>query len=352
MTKPFIHKNFRLNGVSFNNLETLLKYSKSLPKGFYDFFYDWFFLENNNITVNTSGSTGKPKPIDLKKEYMINSAIATGRYFNLKAKTLALLCLPIHFIAGKMMLVRAITLGWHLDVVESNSNPLKKNKKIYDFVAMVPLQVENSLKKLNYIKTLIIGGGVISYTLQQKLQKEQFTSIFATYGMTETITHIAVKKINKLEYTLSYYKTLPNVNIFTDQRGCLVIESKNISNEIIFTNDVVELISKTSFEWLGRYDNVINSGGIKLQPELIEKKLKHFIKQRFFITSIPDEKLGEKVVLVVEESVSNFSKNVINHLDKYERPKEIYFVSKFLETSTKKIIRKRTISLVQKIIKV
>ncbi|APZ47505.1 O-succinylbenzoic acid--CoA ligase [Polaribacter reichenbachii] len=340
------HKNFKLNGVSFSSVDEILSFSKSVSDDIHLFLQNWF-SDEKVIIVKTSGSTGTPKSIQLKKELMVNSAKATGNYFNLPQYTKALLCLPIVYIAGKMMLIRGITLGWHLDVIESTSNPLEKISKEYDFSAMVPLQVENSLSKLNLIKQLIVGGGVVSNTLQTKLQALN-TKIFATYGMTETITHIAVKKLNNFSNQNSnlvenlYYETLPNVTIYRDERNCLVIEAPKVSEEIIFTNDVVQLISDKHFNWLGRFDNVINSGGVKLHLEKIEEKLSKIITNRFFVTGIYDEILGEKLVLIIEGNKQEISlKN--SSLSKFEKPKEIYFIDNFKETETGKIQRKRTI---------
>lgn len=371
------HKNFKLNNNSFFNVDELLTFAASFSVEIHQFLEDWF-SENNFITVQTSGSTGKPKSIQLKKQLMQNSAFATGEYFNLKENTRALLCLPIQYIAGKMMLVRALTLGWNLDAVAPNSYPLKDIEKEYDFSAMVPLQVENSISQLYFIKKLIVGGGVVSNQLQNKLQNST-TEVFATYGMTETITHIAAKKLNnflslqeritkksfktrsikKTDYFVprnsAFYQTLPNVTIYKDERNCLVIDAKNVAEQVIFTNDVVNLISDTQFEWLGRFDNVINSGGIKLHPEKIEEKFANSIENRFFVAGIPDEKLGEKLVLIIEleskkaKDFKVFLQNRIKNLSiltKFEIPKEIYFVDAFVETATKKIQRNKTLDLV------
>ncbi|MBU3013035.1 AMP-binding protein [Polaribacter vadi] len=340
------HKNFKLNGVSFSSVDEILSFSKSISVDIHLFLQNWFSNEIA-ITVKTSGSTGTPKSIQLKKELMINSAKATGNYFNLPQNTKALLCLPIVYIAGKMMLIRALTLGWQLDVIESNSNPLEIIKNKYDFSAMVPLQVENSISKLNLIKQLIVGGGVVSNSLQNKLQTVT-TNVFATYGMTETITHIAVKKLNNFSNKNTnlvenlFYETLPNVTIYIDERNCLVIDAKKVSEEIIFTNDVVQLISDNHFKWLGRFDNVINSGGVKLHPEKIEEKLSKIITNRFFVTGITNEKLGEKLILIIEGNKQEVSFENCS-LSKFEKPKEIYFVSNFIETETGKIQRKLTI---------
>lgn len=339
------HKNFKLNNNSFASVDELQAFTKGFSDEIYQFLEAWFSKEDN-IVVNTSGSTGTPKPISLKKEFVINSAKATGLYFDLQANTTALLCLPTAYIAGKLMLIRALTLGWHLDVVEPNSNPLLTIDKTYDFSAMVPLQVENSILKINLIKKLIVGGGVVSNSLQEKLQ-EISTAVFATYGMTETITHIAVKKLNNFRvlnraYKDEFYQTLPNVTIYKDERNCLVISAPKVSDEIIFTNDVVNLISDTQFEWLGRFDNVINSGGIKLHPEKIEQKISKIIQNRFFVIGIPDEKLGEKLVLMVEGNQQEINFDTAQ-LSKFEIPKEIYFVNEFVETKTGKIQRKKTL---------
>ena len=368
------HNNFQLNGVSFTSEEELLSFSKTINNSVFSFLSDWFNV-NDFVIVQTSGSTGKPKPISLKKEFMKNSAKATGNFFELKENTTALLCLSTDYIAGKMMLVRALTLGWELDLVEAASNPLEGVDRVYDFSAMVPLQLQNSLKDLHKVKKLIVGGGVVSNDLIEAIQNLS-TEVFATYGMTETITHIAVKKLNnnvslrggmtkqsvdkeitlqmKFDRNEEYYKVLPNVQLSQDSRNCLVIDAPKVSTERIVTNDVVRLISDTEFEWLGRYDNVINSGGIKLHPEKIEEKLSKIISNRFFVIGISDKRLGEKLVLIIEGVTSSAVEKSLKtevkslkELSKYEIPKEIYFVDEFVETETKKIQRKKTLDLLK-----
>ena len=279
---------------------------------------------------------------------MKNSALATGEFFNVQEKTTALCCLPIDYIAGKMMVVRAMILGWHLDVIEPSSNPLENIDKSYDFSAMVPLQLQNSLDKLHLIFQLIVGGGAISEELDEKIQSAS-TMIFATYGMTETITHIAVKPLNVTSSGVerSHYETLPNVKISQDGRNCLVINAPKVADEEIVTNDVVEISSPTEFIWKGRFDHVINSGGIKLHPEEIEKKLSNFINTRFFVAGIPDEQLGEKLILVIEGEEDAIDLSLFRNpqitLTKYEIPKEIFYIPQFFETPTGKIQRKKTL---------
>lgn len=352
MEKSKLHKDFKLNGVTYVNAKELIAAAQKLPiLGIADFLKDWFSNEAF-IYANTSGSTGVPKKIKLEKGHMMHSALATGTYFNLPNKTSALLCLPVAYIAGKMMLVRALTLGWHLDVITSTLKPLEGTNKEYNFAAMIPLQLEKSLSKINRIKKVIVGGGVVSASLQDQLQNLQ-TKVFATYGMTETVTHIAVKKLNHLHICPSYYQLLPNVTSYIDHRNCLVIKAPKVTHEVVFTNDVVRLISDTEFAWLGRFDNVINSGGVKLHPEKIEEKLAQLIQNRFFVIGIKDEQLGEKLVVLIEEKEESKQVVLKNNLlakikesllfTKFEIPKEVFTLDKFIETETGKVKRYQTV---------
>lgn len=345
-----IHNNFKFQGKSFSDHNLLIDEVESVSKESAEFLKEWF---NNKlfVKVNTSGSTGIPKEIKLKKRQMLNSANATASFLQLKENTTALLCLSSSFIAGKMMWVRALTLGWHLDVVSVDSNPLALNSKSYDFTAMVPMQVSNSIDQLFRVKKIIIGGGVVSENLQNKLQSIS-AKAYATYGMTETITHIAIKKLNKFnEDNMDSFEVLPSVSIESDSRGCLVIDAPLIADEKIITNDLVTIISNNRFKWLGRYDSIINSGGVKLIPEEIEKKISNIITERFFVASLPDTKLGEKLILVVEGDKNRITSKIdilafigSTELTTYEIPKEIHFVSKFSMTETGKIMRSSTMN--------
>ncbi len=347
-----IHPDFKLNGVhyGFDELQeigySLVKEGRPFEVSIGDFLMDWA-SERTTLDVFTSGSTGNPKRITIKKEHMVNSAHSTGAYFDLDSGDSALLCLPCTGIAGKMMLVRAMVLGLALDYVEPSSSPLFGTKR-YDFVAMVPLQVQKSLHHLNRIKTLLIGGAPISNSFRKKLETLS-TQTFETYGMTETLTHVAVKSISNGS---DCFETLPGISIYKDDRDCLVIQAPNISDAEIVTNDIVELISVDTFKWLGRYDSIINSGGVKLIPEQIEEKLSKLIEPRFFVTGVPDATLGQKLVLVVEgaqKSDSDLLKQIknLNSLNNYEIPKEIHNVKSFEETSTGKVDRNKTLTLLK-----
>ena len=345
---------FKLNGKHYSP-PSLITYAKALLETDEDyvralgtFLLDWF-NDKDYVFVYTSGSTGTPKKIKLRKTHMYNSAMATGSYFDLPEKTRALLCLSSDYIAGKMMLVRAMVLGWEIDVISPRQEAIQHIKKQYDFSAMVPLQVKENLDKIHLIKKLIIGGAAVDQYLEKEL-KEIPTICYATYGMTETVTHIAVKKLNE---PLDFYEALPNVHFKTDNRSCLIIEAPNVSNETIITNDIVEIKDNKHFKWLGRYDNVINSGGIKLFPETIEQAISSLIKTPFFVYGIPDPHLGEKLILIIQ-SDNMLAKDVVNLLDqiksktsltKYQIPKDIVTVSEFVMTSTNKINRSKTIAL-------
>ncbi|MDP2089890.1 MAG: AMP-binding protein [Flavobacteriaceae bacterium] len=343
-----LHPQFKLNGHQFKTADEVIFFTKLINDEAHQFLINWFD-ESPFLKVTTSGSTGHPKEIKLKKEYMMNSAKATGAYFNLAENTTALLCMSPKYIAGKMMLVRAMVLGWDLDIVEPESNPLVNNKKHYDFCAMVPLQMVASLNELHRIKILIIGGGTVSNSLKNKLQNLK-TEVYATYGMTETITHIAIQKLNHQQ--TDFFECLPDIKVSKDVRNCLLIDAPKIADERVITNDIIELKNETTFKWLGRFDNVINSGGVKLFPEQIEMKLAEIIENRFFIASVPDELLGEKVILIIESSpfsdaVLQIIKDKIkSKLSTYEVPKLIYFTPHFIETGSKKIQRSKTLDLI------
>ena len=204
-----------------------------------------------------------------------------------------------------------------------------------------PLQAENSLEKLHQFKKIIIGGAKVSDDLASKL-KEIKSDIYETYGMTETITHIAAKKIGE-----AFFNILEHVSITTDDRSCLVIDVPSISDEKVVTNDIVTILNANQFKWIGRYDNVINSGGIKLFPEQIEAKLASKISNRFFIIGQPDDILGSRVVLVIEGEQFDIDATLFDTLEKFEKPKEVLFAPEFVETETKKINRVKTLNSIK-----
>jgi O-succinylbenzoic acid--CoA ligase len=351
-----IHLKFKWNGYHFDREElhevaySLVKEGEPYEQSVGDFLMDWL-NDKDYIDVKTSGSTGKPKLVRLKKQHMVNSSIATGDFFNVSVGDRALHCLPAEYIAGKMMLIRALILGLEVDFVAPSLNPLAYSDKEYDFCALIPLQLQNSLPYLHRVKTIIVGGANVSNELLEALQDKEAV-VYETYGMTETVTHIAAKRLNNFSSDeakeANTFKTLPDVTVNQDKRDCLVINAPNISDEAIITNDLVKLVSDREFEWLGRFDNIINSGGVKLMPEQIEAKLDKIIHGRFFVAGIPDEKLGNRLVLLVEGDAIDVDElsnqiNTLTALNKYEVPKEIFVLPVFQETENGKIKRQKTL---------
>lgn len=315
------------------------------------FLQEWW-NESDQIEVQTSGSTGTPKKIVLQKKHMQHSAQITNAFFGLGPETRAIHCLPARYIAGKMMLVRAIEGQWKMTVLSPDSNPVLQinTDDHFDFAAMIPLQVSHALSqpelqvKFNKIKKVIIGGGEVSSTLLQQLQ---FCSndCYATYGMTETITHIALRKLNGLDKT-EEFTVLKGVSIHQDSRGCLTISAPALGAEQLITNDLVEFTDFKKFKWLGRADNIINSGGLKIIPEQLEKIIADLITdRRFYISAQPDELLGNLLVLVIEGIPydDSTSKLLLNHLKeilpKNQAPKKLIFKEHFETTETGKVKR-------------
>ncbi len=352
-----VHNRFKLNGEHYSHKDlkevaySFIKEGDPYEKVIGDFLTDWL-SDSDYITARTSGTSGVPKVIHLSKQHMVNSAIATADFFDLKPGDSALHCLPGNYIAGKMMLVRAFAIGLEMDLTEPTASPIFDYDKLYDFSAMVPLQLTHMVDYVDNIKNILVGSAVVSNKLKARIQKCT-GNIFETYGMTETCTHIAARRLNNFdrspisEEQWHLFTALPNVNISQDLRGCLVIDAPYVSTREIITNDIIKFHSDRTFEWLGRLDNVINSGGVKLYPEVIENKLSKQVMQRFFIASKDDESLGQKLILVVEGDSNSIDKSVFDALDKYEIPKQIFYLPKFIETFSGKIQRTETLELLK-----
>lgn len=313
----------------------------------------WLSGENKFIQ-QTSGSTGTPKNIEISRLQLFESANATGAFFHTNSRTKLLCCLNPEYIAGKMMLVRAMVWDSSIWLVEPKANPFLDLPEdlIPDFIAMVPLQVEacladaQTLIKLKKVSNLIIGGAPISPKLKNKLVENNL-SAWQTFGMTETVSHIALAKIEEGELE---YKTLSGIEIGQDARGAIWIKSPMSGSEIVQTNDLIKLTSKTSFQWLGRVDFIINSGGVKIHPELLEQKsaailAEFFPKCRFFFFGEKDESLGERLVLIIENQKANeelaelLQLRMRDEFSKFEIPKKIYFLPSFIQTESGKINR-------------
>ena len=309
------------------------------------------FIENwlddsDYINVFTSGSTGKPKKIKISKQAMRVSAAKTVDYFSLTKGDTAALVLSIHTIAGKMMIVRSLLAGLELYVFSPTSKILENWCLKIDFCAVVPLQLENAIEAntISKIKHVLVGGAPVSFQLEQKLKGEKLT-VYQSFGMTETLSHIAIRKIGLEEQKA--YQAMKNVT-FSTENDALIIHAPDLLDAPLYTNDIVELISPTAFIWKGRKDFVINSGGLKLHPEELEKKLSLHLDCPFFIASKPDEKWGESVVIVVDSEPKNSLNKVFfaSKLSKFEIPKQIAFTT-FVRTSSDKINRIATLNQIQ-----
>jgi O-succinylbenzoic acid--CoA ligase len=300
------------------------------------------------IEAKTSGSTGTPKSVRLSKKAMIASALHTNRFLGLRENDKALLCLSTRYIAGKMMVVRAIVGGLNLIAVPPVALPEWDDS--IAFTAMSPMQVQALLatqegrSRFCKIGKVLIGGSPLPESLGKELSLLP-PDCYMTYGMTETVSHVALSRIEEGQTSERIYHALPEVTFTIDNRNCLVIHAPHLQEAPFVTNDVVKLFSETSFVWLGRWDHAINSGGIKLFPEEIERKLASLIDVRFYITALPHELLGQQVVLKVEGEAwtdsqqARFWQQVKSCLSKYELPKQIIFVEKFEETATGKVKR-------------
>lgn len=317
------------------------------------------FLSKKPIKIGTSGSTGKPKIITIPYQNVIASIEGTVNTLELNKEHKALLCLNPNYIGGLMMVLRAIHTGMKLLVVDAASNPLTAISDKVDFVAMVPLQLEAILKDkstktlniLNAMKTLIIGGAPVNRELKDRIQQLQ-CPVYSTYGMTETVSHIALQRLNGAKAS-NTYNTIDGISIGVDQDSCLWIAGKVTGHQRIQTNDIVELINEEAFIWHGRRDNIINSGGIKIVPEKIESTISTLIEDTdtdFFVTGLPDNRLGQKLTLCLEgpflgsTHMDNILKALKNIPEKYERPKDIIFIPSFTRTKNGKLMRQQTVS--------
>jgi O-succinylbenzoic acid--CoA ligase len=321
------------------------------------FIRDWM-SGAGDFVLHTSGSTGTPKPIHLTRAQMTASAQATAQALGLKPGWTALVTLDTRFVAGKMMLVRSLITGMHIVAREPTANPLEKlaDDQRIDFAALVPYQVETILQspqaaRLGAVGTIIIGGAPLSAPTALQLASLPCRA-YLTYGMTETISHIALQLLDP-HTEPGIFETLPGIALDTDNRGCLVISAPYISQGRVVTNDRVEILAGKKFRWLGRWDNVINSGGYKINPETIEyqiEKIFHRFKitNSFFVAGIPDPKLGEKLILVIEGEAEEKLRAEIDEGIKtiargIERPKSVVFIPQFTRTSTQKVNRKVTL---------
>lgn len=306
----------------------------------FSFLSEWFAPEDC-LPVHTSGSTGTPKKLYVEKERMMESACLTCSFLGLQKGDTALLCMPLKYIAGKMVVVRALVAGLNLLPVTPSGHPLKDRTEAPVFAAMIPMQVYNSLQVpeekaiLRQIRHLIIGGGAIDARLGAAL-KDFPNAVWSTYGMTETLSHIALRRLNGPEVS-DWYTPFESVQIRLSKENTLVIRAPKVCEEELTTNDMVEINDRNQFRVLGRKDNTINTGGVKVQIEQVEAALKEHLSIPFLVTSAPDEKFGEIIVLLVEGRLpDDIEQTCTRLLPPYWRPKRFMAVFKIPLTETGK----------------
>ena len=313
-------------------------------------FIDEWNNDSAYVEVKTSGSTGEPKRMLVEKRRMLNSARITCDFLGLKPGDTALLCMSTDYIAGKMMVVRSIERGLRLIEVEPCGHPLADNYQLstihyqLNFAAMVPMQVYNSLQvpeekeRLMAIRHLIIGGGAIDEAMEAELRSFP-NAVWSTYGMTETLSHIALRRISGPEAS-EWYTPFPTVKLSTNDEGCLVIDAPEVCAQTLVTNDIVELKPDGRFRIRGRKDNVICSGGIKIQIEEVEQALKKYVRVPYIISKRKDPKFGEIVVLLTEGDTAQVQTICQQVLPKYHQPKLYLKIDKIPLTETGKPARK------------
>jgi len=344
--------------LTLNNRELSLKDLQGVAAAtpfeaeLFSFVREWFG-DGDRFVFQTSGSTGEPAKISFARAQLEASAMRSVEAFALREGDTALVCLDPRYVAGRMMLVRAIVNKMKIIAVEPSSNPLAGVADNVDLIAVVPLQLKTMLEagladRLNRVRTILIGGAPVSPALRRRIIEDLNENVYLTYGMTETLTHVAIERITGED---AAFAALPGVAIELDERGCIVITS-DITGKIV-TNDLGELLSEGVFRWLGRYDNIINSGGIKLIPEVIEGRIAPVlarlnIHNSFFIAGVPHDRLGSAVALFVEGALAEESRNLLeealrNALERYEKPAAIHYLPTFVYTENGKINRIQSI---------
>ncbi len=324
----------------------LANQEEDLHNSLFEFLLTWFNGEDC-LEVKTSGSTGEAKLMQVEKKSMIESACLTCTFFNLKKYDKTLLCMPLEFIAAKMLVVRALVAGLDLYNVVPSSNPyleIANTASIpdsYDFIPMTPQQAWNSLlaeeSKNLFVKTkhVLLGGMAVCEELKDMIM-DYPNNVWSSYGMTETLSHIAVRKVNGEDAT-NYFTAFKDIEISKSDEDTLIIFAPRLNPEKLYSKDRVEFLEDKSFRVLGRVDNCINSGGIKIQIEEVEEKLSKILPNdvKFQVTSAPCNELGDKLVLLMDKEIEDFS-FYAQQLPRYWKPKHRILVEVIPQTGTGK----------------
>jgi len=329
LLSAFIVSHFRKEGILGDLARFLGDWQSPLP----------------TVPVHTSGSTGKPKPMKADKRRMAQSARRTCAFLGLEPGNSALLAMPLRYIAGKMVVVRALVKGLNLIAVEPCSSPLKDVEAPLDFAALTPMQAYESLRdpvcasRLRAVKHLLLGGGPVAGSLAEAL-REFPNAVWSSYGMTETLSHIALRQVNGPDAS-EWYTPMPGTAVSLSPEGTLVINAPNVCADVLTTNDIAEIGKDGRFRIRGRLDNVIDTGGIKVQAEEVEQKLGDSIPGEFCVTSVPDDRLGEKITLLYTADMAEADLDALCRklLPKYWVPRLFLRVDAVPRTGTGKTAR-------------
>lgn len=348
-----------VDGVTMSGLDAERTFAKAMSKGgrsgreWQQDLHSTIFhltLMASGLPATTSGTTGPAKQYRIPRRDLVNSARLTGDTFGLKAGDRVLHCLPCDFIAGKMMVVRAFVLALDIHFIDPRGSILG-NLKVNDrfrFTAMVPLQLHRIIQEdrervERQFDTILLGGGPVSDALREDI-RDLDVKVYQSYGSTETVTHVALRHLNAPDGEDSF-TAIGRVHFGRDPRGCLVVYTPHLSIKQHVTNDLVELVDDTRFKWLGRYDNVILTGGKKIFPEQLEARTAGILPYPHYFTSVPDDLLGQAVMLVLEtdrpedEVLPEVLNKLMVTLHPHELPRRVQALRRIKRTSGGKLIR-------------
>lgn len=283
-----------------------------------------FESDDFEMILTSSGTTGVPKEFRFSKKQVIASAYRTLKTFGLRKGMKAMLPISSHYVGGKMMIIRSILGEIDLLLLEPSRSPLKNVEGFFDFAPMVPLQVLNSSEEdLTRLKKVIIGGASVSSLLQEKIRKIESVDFFEVFGMSETLSNFSFRDLRNEK---SFFSLQDGVEIRVDERSCLMVSVEGVTDGFLSTNDVVDL-KNGGFEWKGRFDFVVNSGGVKLFPEQLEAALNDFLNQgdKVVFYGVQSSDYGQELVGFyygdLESSISEMESRLVSLFGKYAKPR-------------------------------
>lgn len=318
----------------------------------------WRWMQGQeSFSVPSSGSTGSPKIIKITRQQMVASIRNTQRALSLTSDHTALLCIDPAYIGGMMVLARALNIGMDVVGVPPSAGPFEVLPVRPSLLAVVPLQLQSLLENdpamLSSAHATLVGGAPVSPDLEKSIRTKVASPVYSTYGMTETASHVALRALNGPKADGTFH-VLGDTVIGSDVRGCLTLNGAVTSQELVVTNDRVVLVDGRRFRWLGRHDWVINSGGVKVSPEPVERVVSAqwtSVPPLFLVVGLPDDLLGQRVALVVEglplpkPDQNRLLQAVAENVPRYHAPREIFYVEAIPRTPNGKLSRRETVAM-------